>query len=58
MWYGGGCDLTPFYVQQDDFAAFHTFWRATCDSHDVQVRARRYGGGVHSSHSAASGAGG
>lgn len=38
MWYGGGCDLTPFYVQEEDFAEFHAFWKGTCDRHDAQVR--------------------
>ena len=37
-WYGGGCDLTPFYVHESDFAEFHGFWRATCDRHDPTVR--------------------
>lgn len=39
MWYGGGCDLTPFYVQEGDFAEFHAFWKALCDRHDAQVSA-------------------
>lgn len=39
MWYGGGCDLTPFYVCEEDFAEFHAFWKAACDAHAPQVRA-------------------
>ena len=48
MWYGGGCDLTPFYVCEEDFAEFHAFWKATCDAHAPQVRAAlglAWGGG-------------
>ena len=41
MWYGGGCDLTPFYVFEDDFTEFHAFWRRVCDKHDPQARCRR-----------------
>jgi len=41
MWYGGGCDLTPFYVQEQDYAEFHAFWKGLCDRHDAQVKGRR-----------------
>ncbi|GAB4821725.1 hypothetical protein N2152v2_008771 [Parachlorella kessleri] len=37
MWYGGGCDLTPFYVSEDDFGEFHSFWKQLCDKHDAQL---------------------
>lgn len=40
MWYGGGCDLTPFYPHEGDFAEFHAYWRAVCDKYDAAVRAR------------------
>ncbi len=30
-WFGGGCDLTPFYVHEEDFRAFHGFWKDVCD---------------------------
>ncbi len=33
MWYGGGCDLTPSYLFEDDAVEFHAFWRALCDAH-------------------------
>lgn len=33
-WYGGGCDLTPSYLFEEDAAAFHAFWRGVCDRHD------------------------
>ncbi len=39
MWYGGGCDLTPFYPHESDFAEFHAYWRAVCDKYDAAVRA-------------------
>ena len=38
-WYGGGADLTPFYLDEADAAAFHAYWRALCDRHDPQVGA-------------------
>lgn len=38
MWYGGGCDLTPFYIFDEDVAEFHRFWRTLCDRHDPQAR--------------------
>lgn len=36
-WYGGGCDLTPSYLFEDDARAFHAFWRGICDKHDPSV---------------------
>lgn len=30
-WFGGGCDLTPFYVYEEDFREFHGFWKGVCD---------------------------
>ncbi len=32
-WYGGGCDLTPFYLDEQDTRAFHTYWKDVCDGH-------------------------
>lgn len=29
-WFGGGCDLTPAYLNEADARAFHTFWRQLC----------------------------
>ena len=34
LWYGGGCDLTPAYLFEEDACHFHRFWQATCDKHD------------------------
>ena len=32
-WYGGGCDLTPAYLWEEDAREFHTFWKGKCDKH-------------------------
>lgn len=33
-WFGGGCDLTPAYLFEEDAAEFHKFWKVnlTCGS--------------------------
>lgn len=36
-WFGGGCDLTPFYVSEEDFASFHRYWKNLCDDFDPTV---------------------
>lgn len=36
-WYGGGCDLTPAYLFEDDACRFHRHWKATCDKHDAEL---------------------
>ena len=36
-WFGGGCDLTPFYVSEEDFAGFHKYWKNLCDDFDPTV---------------------
>jgi coproporphyrinogen III oxidase len=33
-WFGGGADLTPWYLFDDDAAAFHRALRAACERHD------------------------
>jgi len=33
-WFGGGIDLTPHYVQEEDAAFFHTSLKSVCDKHD------------------------
>lgn len=38
MWYGGGCDLTPFYLVEQDAAEFHAYWKQLCDAHSPQAR--------------------
>lgn len=36
-WYGGGCDLTPAYLFEEDARQFHSFWKATCDKHHTDL---------------------
>lgn len=33
-WYGGGCDLTPSYLYDEDTILFHQSIKAACDKHD------------------------
>lgn len=33
-WFGGGADLTPFYVIDEDIQHFHATLKRTCDAHD------------------------
>jgi coproporphyrinogen III oxidase len=33
-WFGGGGDLTPYYVQPADAAHFHRTFKSACDRHD------------------------
>ncbi|HYC86376.1 MAG TPA: oxygen-dependent coproporphyrinogen oxidase [Chryseosolibacter sp.] len=33
-WFGGGIDLTPHYVNEDDARYFHSRLKAVCDAHD------------------------
>jgi coproporphyrinogen III oxidase len=39
-WYGGGCDLTPFYVNVEDATAFHTYWRDVCGKYQPGLYTR------------------
>eukprot|EP00850_Spirogloea_muscicola_P005000 SM000022S07214 [mRNA] locus=s22:520489:526297:- [translate_table: standard] len=32
-WFGGGADLTPSYLFEEDAVAFHKFWQAVCRRH-------------------------
>lgn len=34
QWFGGGLDLTPYYVFEDDIAHFHQTCKAACERHD------------------------
>ena len=36
-WFGGGCDLTPVYMYEEDARAFHAFWRRLCDAFDTAL---------------------
>jgi len=33
-WFGGGTDITPSYVNEDDMKHFHGTWKEICDKHD------------------------
>ena len=33
-WFGGGTDITPSYVNEDDMKHFHGTYKAICDEHD------------------------
>jgi coproporphyrinogen III oxidase len=33
-WFGGGADLTPYYLFDEDAVHFHQTWKNTCDRHD------------------------
>lgn len=32
-WFGGGCDLTPAYIFDEDATRFHVYWRDLCNRH-------------------------
>jgi len=36
-WFGGGCDLTPFYLNETDALEFHQYWKAVCDKYDHKL---------------------
>ncbi|WIA39602.1 hypothetical protein OEZ86_005686 [Tetradesmus obliquus] len=42
-WFGGGCDLTPSYLFEDDAAEFHGYWKGVCD---------KYSPGLYAEHKA------
>ena len=35
-WFGGGCDLTPYYLDEDDAKDFHQRLKKTCDKHNTK----------------------
>eukprot|EP00899_Mesostigma_viride_P006688 jgi/Mesvir1/1601/Mv14566-RA.1 len=35
--FGGGADLTPYYLFEEDAVAFHSFWKGVCDKHDPSI---------------------
>jgi coproporphyrinogen III oxidase len=39
-WFGGGTDLTPYYLVEQDAVHFHRTLRAACDRHDPSYYAR------------------
>lgn len=36
-WFGGGCDLTPFYPVWDDVVHFHKTMKTVCDRHTPMI---------------------
>ena len=36
-WFGGGCDLTPYYPVAEDVISFHKAWKAVCEKHSPLV---------------------
>lgn len=34
-WFGGGCDLTPYYLFEEDVHHFHTTFQRACDGFDT-----------------------
>jgi coproporphyrinogen III oxidase len=39
-WFGGGTDLTPYYVVAEDAGLFHRSLKSICDRHDPQLHPR------------------
>merc|ERR1719311_1102268 len=38
-WFGGGTDITPAYLFEEDMAHFHGTYKKICDSHDPEYYA-------------------
>jgi coproporphyrinogen III oxidase len=34
-WFGGGSDLTPYYLDESDARHFHAVWKRACDRHEA-----------------------
>jgi coproporphyrinogen III oxidase len=39
-WFGGGADLTPSYLVEEDVRHFHETWKTACDAHDAAYHPR------------------
>ncbi len=39
-WFGGGTDLTPYYLDEEDAIHFHHTLKTVCDKHDASYYAR------------------
>ena len=39
-WFGGGADLTPYYLFEEDARHFHHTWQSVCDRHDPEYYPR------------------
>jgi coproporphyrinogen III oxidase len=40
QWFGGGSDLTPYYLEDEDAVHFHTVLKTICDKHSPQYYPR------------------
>lgn len=36
-WFGGGTDLTPTYLNEEDAVHFHKTLKEACDKHDLKL---------------------
>ena len=39
-WFGGGADLTPYYLFEEDAVWFHRVWKRACDQHSSKYYPR------------------
>jgi coproporphyrinogen III oxidase len=39
-WFGGGIDLTPYYLDEEDAIHFHSLLKTACDKHDATYYAK------------------
>lgn len=39
-WFGGGCDLTPYYLDESDAKLFHMTLKQACDKHNTNYYGR------------------
>jgi coproporphyrinogen III oxidase len=39
-WFGGGTDITPSYLDEDDMKHFHGTYKAVCDRHDPEYHGK------------------
>jgi len=39
-WFGGGCDLTPYYLEREDVVHFHRVCKQVCDRHGAGLYSR------------------
>ena len=42
IWFGGGADLTPYYLWREDAEHFHGVWQAACARHPAVADYRRF----------------
>lgn len=40
FWFGGGADLTPYYLFEEDARHFHEVWKSACDRYEPGAYAR------------------